>query len=166
MRAIVAVTADWGIGFRGGLLVRNPQDMRHFRKATVGGTVICGQTTFESFPHGALPNRRNIVLSTDPSFVGEERGAEVVRSIDEAIVAVASESPDSVWVIGGESVYRQLLPLCDEAWVTFHDVRLPADTWFPNLDEHPDWAFSRLADAGSTTDDGVPYEFRTYERRR
>ena len=164
MNAIVAVTADWGIGFRGGLLVRNPHDMRHFRKATVGGTVICGKTTFESFPHGALPNRRNVVLSTDSSFVGEERGAEVVRSIDEAIAAVAGESPDSVWVIGGESVYRQMLPLCDEVWVTFHDVVLPADTWFPNLDERPDWLLMRLAEEGTRTDDGIPYEFRTYVR--
>lgn len=164
MRAIVAVTADWGIGCEGHLLVRNPHDMRCFREATTGGAVICGQATFESLPGGALPRRRNIILSTDPSFADKGRGIEVARNIDEAVAAVADTPSDNVWVIGGASVYRQMLPLCDEAWVTFHDVTRPADTWFPNLDESRNWIRTHVEEGGITAD-GIPYEFRRYERR-
>lgn len=162
MNAIVSVTADWGIGYEGNLIVRNAKDMRFFKEKTMGGTVICGQTTFESFPGGALEGRRNIVLSIDPTFGVAD--VEVVHSLDEALDAVKGGDGDDVWVIGGESVYRQLLGHCSRAYVTKNDVVLPADAFFPNLDEDPSWEIEEQ-NPGGVTRAGIPYTFVTYVRR-
>jgi len=161
MKAIVSVTKDWGIGLKGNLLVRNPVDMRFFKERTMGDTVICGQTTFMSFPGGALKGRRNIVLSLDPTF--EAPGAEVVRSLNEAMEAVEYDDPDHVWVIGGESVYKQLLPRCTHALVTKNDITLEADAFFPNLDDDPTWHVDAV-EGGGVTKSGIPFEFVTYAR--
>lgn len=161
MKAIVSVTKDWGIGLAGNLLVRNPDDMKFFREQTMGDTVVCGQTTFMGFPGGPLKGRRNVVLSIDPAF--EAEGADVVHSLDEALAAVATDDPDHVWLIGGESVYRQLLPHCTHALVTKNDVMLPADAFFPNLDEDPTWHVESEV-AGGVTKDGVVFSFVTYAR--
>lgn len=159
MNAIVSVTNDWGIGLKGNLLVRNARDMRYFKDHTMGGTVICGQTTFESFPGGALEGRRNVVLSLDPSFAAP--GAEVVRSLDAALAAVRDEDPRSVWLIGGQSVYRQLLPHCTRALVTKNDITLPADAFFPDLDADPSWHIEH-EEYGGVTKAGIPFSFVTY----
>ena len=159
MNAIVSVTKDWGIGLKGKLLVRNPDDMRFFKEHTMGGTVICGQTTFESFPGGALAGRRNVVLSLEPDY--EAHGAEVYASLEEALAAVRDDKTDAVWVIGGASIYRQLLPYCTKAIVTKNDVVLPADTYFPNLDDDPTWHIEAI-EPGGTTKSGIPYDFVTY----
>lgn len=159
MNAIVSVTKDWGIGLEGKLLVRNPDDMRFFKEHTMGGTVICGQTTFESFPGGALAGRRNVVLSLEPTF--EATGAEVYRTLKAGLAAVENEDPESVWVIGGASIYEQLLPHCEKAIVTKNDVTLAADAFFPDLDENPAWHIE-VIEPGGTTKSGIPYEFVTY----
>lgn len=163
MNAIVSVTSGWGIGNRGELIVSNREDMAFFRRMTTGGTVICGQTTYLSFPHGVLPNRRNIVISDDMSFVADD--AFVVRGIEDALAVARDGScdEDRIWVIGGASIYRQMLPMCDRAYVTFHDVVRPADAFFPNLDDNADWTVADVTGEG-VTGEGIPYEFRTYER--
>lgn len=162
MNAIVSVTRDWGIGFKGRLLVRNPADMRSFRELTTGGTVVCGHTTYQSFPHGALPNRRNIVLSRDAGFAPAD--AEVVRSVGEALMAVSGENPARVWLIGGDAVYRQLLPHCASAYVTKHDIEVPADAFFPNLDDDPAWELVSTT-PGGLTPAGIPFFFCRYRNR-
>jgi len=163
MNAIVAVCQDWGIGHEGGLLVRNRDDMRFFVEHTTGGTVIMGRTTLESFPGGRpLKNRRNIVLTRNPSYAQE--GVEPVHSVAEALAAVEGDDPDKVWVIGGASVYRQLLPHCDRVFVTKNGCQRPADVFFPNLDEDPAWVIEDLSDEGET-DEGVPFIFVTYHRK-
>ena len=161
MNAIVSVTKDWGIGLNGALVVRNRDDMRFFRQTTMGGTVLCGRTTFQSFPGGALAGRRNVVLTRDPNFMAD--GAEVAHSIDEALTAVAPDDPDHVWLIGGESVYRAMLGFCKRAYVTMNDIACEVDARFPNLDEHADWQLQRCLGAG-VTNAGIPYEFRLYGR--
>lgn len=163
MNAIVAVCEDWGIGHEGRLLVRNKADMRSFVDHTTGGTVIMGRTTLEGFP-GAKPlkHRRNIVLSGNPAYSVE--GAEVVHSVDEALAAVADEDPDRVWVIGGERIYREMLPLCSRAYVTRNGCVRPADAFFPDLDASDEWELERSEGAGET-DDGIPYEFLVYRHR-
>ncbi len=161
MNAIVSVTSDWGIGHEGKLLVRNRKDMNYFTSHTMGGTVLCGQTTFESFPGGALKGRRNVVLSVDPAFAAE--GAEVVRSLDEALAAVATDDPNQVWLIGGQSVYEQLIDHCQRAFITKNECVLPADAFFPNLDEKPEWHVVS-EEPGGVTASGIPYRFVTYER--
>ena len=102
MNAIVSVTKDWGIGMRGRLLVPNREDMRFFVQKTMGGTVICGRKTFQSFPGGPLKGRHNIVLTADPDFRVD--GVTVVHDIEGALEAARDEDPSKVWVIGGERV--------------------------------------------------------------
>lgn len=163
MNAIVSVTSDWGIGLKGRLLVPNREDMRYFVRMTMGGTVICGRKTFESFPGGPLKGRRNIVLTSDRNYAVE--GVEVVHSISEVLEAVANDDPDATWLIGGATVYSLLLDECSHAYVTKHDVMLPCDARFPNLDDDSSWCVSRRL-PGGVTPDGVSFEFLVYERLR
>ena len=162
MNAIVSVTKDWGIGMRGRLLVPNREDMRFFVQKTMGGTVICGRKTFQSFPNGPLKGRRNVVLTADPDFRVE--GVTVAHDLDEALEAARDEDPSKVWVIGGERVYRQLIDRCDMAYVTMHDVTVPCDASFPNLDEDDRWQV-RERIPGGVTPAGVDFEFLVYERK-
>ena len=162
MNAIVSVTKDWGIGMRGRLLVPNREDMRFFVRQTMGGTVICGRKTFQSFPGGPLKGRHNIVLTSDSAY--QVKGATVVHSLDEALEAARDEDPSKVWVIGGERVYRQLIDRCDTAYVTMHDVTVPCDAHFPNLDDDGRWEV-RERIPGGTTPAGVPFEFLVYARK-
>lgn len=161
MNAIVSICRDWGIGYHGRLLVKNKADMKYFVEHTTGGVVIMGRATLLGFPHQApLKNRRNIVLSHDEHLVID--GAEVVHSAEEALDAVSDVDPDKVWVIGGQSAYKQLLPYCTRAYVTKNDVAYPADAFFPDLDAHPDWKVEKREDGG-VTEDGVRFEFVTYK---
>lgn len=161
LSAIVAVCDDWGIGLDGGMVVENREDMRHFVACTTGHPVIMGRRTLESFPGGRpLKNRRNVVLSRDSSFSTE--GVEVVRSVEDALAAVAGDQ--EAWVIGGGQVYELLLPHCDRAVVTHNHCVRPCDTHFPDLDADPVWKVVETR-AGGVTPDGVPFDFVTYERR-
>ena len=175
MNAIVSVTRNWGIGSEGSLAVANRADMRHFVQLTCGGTlpkdaapgtllgtVIMGRKTFQSFPGGALKARRNIVITRDPKF--QAAGAEVAHSIEEALALVEGTDPESVWLIGGESVYRQLLPYCTRVYVTKNDVLTPCDAFFPNLDEDEAWTIEEEEAAG-TTEEGIPFSYVTYVKR-
>ena len=162
MNAIVSVTRDWGIGLDGGLAVRNRDDMRRFVDLTMGGTVIMGRRTLESFPGGPLKGRRNIVISSRPDYA--PAGVEVARSPDEALELAASDDPDNVWLIGGASVYEALIDSCERAYVTRNDCEVHVDAWFPNLDERPGWEVESREDGGVTAA-GVPFEYVTYARR-
>ena len=162
MNAIVSVTRDWGIGRVGKLIVRNRADMRRFVALTTGGTVVMGRTTFESFPNGPLKGRRNVVLTRSESWSHE--GVDVAHSDAEALEAVAGEDPASVWLIGGESVYRLLLDECERVYVTKNDVAAEADAYFPNLDESEAWEVESREEGG-VTEGGVPFEFVTYARK-
>ena len=121
MDAIVSVTADWGIGRDGGLIVRNRADMKRFKELTMGGSVIMGRKTFESLPGGPLVGRNNIVLTRSRDFAPE--GVEIARSIDEAL-GLADAHDTRTWLIGGASLYEQFIDICDEAYVTYHDAVL------------------------------------------
>ena len=160
LKAIVAVCDDWGIGLDGGMVVENRDDMRHFVACTTGHPVIMGRRTLESFPGGCpLKNRRNIVLTRDVTFSRE--GVEVAHSIDEALAAVGNEA--EAWVIGGDQVYRQLLPHCSEAIVTRNHCVRTVDSWFPNLDENPLWEVKEKREGGVTVA-GVSFDFVTYRK--
>lgn len=159
MNAIVSVTRDWAIGLEGGLLVHGKADMHRFVELTMGGTVLMGRKTLESFPGGPLKGRRNVVLSRDPLYSPE--GVECCHSIEEALAAVAPDDPNAVWLIGGASLYAALIDKCDRAYVTKNDVLLPADAWFPNLDADPAWQVEKV-ETGGVTKRGIPFEFVTY----
>lgn len=161
MNAIVAVCSDWGIGFQGALLIHSKVDMHRFVELTMGGTVVMGRKTLESFPGGPLKGRRNIVITHNPEVLPE--GVVSVDSPAAALEAIATDDPNKVWLIGGESVYRALLPQCARAYVTKFDIEKPADAFFPNLDDDPAWTVEHEEDAGVTTK-GTHFSFVTYAR--
>lgn len=165
IHVIVAVCDDWGIGADGGMVVANRVDMRHFVEKTTGHTVLMGRRTLESFPGGrALKNRRNVVLTRDPLFV--RAGVEPVRTLEEALTTVACD--DEVWIVGGGRVYEELLPYASEAVVTKNHCLRNSDTFFPNLDDDPEWEVATASDtyeiAEGEGDAGVQFEFVTYRR--
>lgn len=159
MIAIVNVTPDWGIGKDGRLLVAVKDDLRRFRRLTEGKTVICGRKTLSTFPHGKpLPNRRNLILSGSRGC--EVEGAEVCRSLSEVLEAVKDTPAEDVFVIGGASVYRQLLPYCVRALITKTYTDAPADSFFPNLDALPNWEPTAASDI--MEENGVAYQYIDY----
>ena len=158
MEAIVAVFSDWGIGSEGTQQLVLKADRAHFRELTAGAAVIVGRRTLADFPGGRpLKGRHNIVLTRQDLSV---EGAEVAHSAEEA-AALAAKYPRAL-VIGGASVYRQLLPWVDLAHVTQIDLAPSSDSYFENLDASPDW---RVREAGPWQEEnGVRYRFLTYER--
>lgn len=163
MNLIVAVDRNWAIGCKNNLLVRIPADHKNFRRETTGKVVVLGRKTLETFPQGMpLPNRTNIILSTNPSY--QVKGADVVHSKEELLEKLKEYPSEDVYVIGGESVYRMLLPYCDVAHVTKIDHAYEADAYFPNLDEADEWEIT--ADSDEQTYFDLAYEFVKYERKR
>lgn len=159
MKAIVAVCKDWAIGNNGELLVVNKQDMKHFVELTRNTTVVMGRKTLESFPgKKPLKNRRNIVISRDVDYAPE--GCIIVHSVEEALSAQDSDEP--TWLIGGQSIYEQMIKYCDECYVTYHDISVEADTYFPNLDDDPAWECTNVSQTYETKD-GITFEYRIYK---
>ena len=153
MNLIVAVDQNWAIGKDGDQLVYLKEDLKRFRTLTSGHTVILGRKTLATFPGGRpLKNRRNLILSRNPQFQAE--GAEVEELVKQA--------DGDAFVIGGASVYEQLLPYCDTAYVTKIHAGFPADTYFPNLDQSGEWEVSEESE--SLEQDGISYHYVTYSR--
>lgn len=161
MKLIVAVDKNWAIGNKGKLLVSIPEDMKFFRETTTGNVVVMGKNTLLSFP-GARPlkNRENIVIALEKDFQAE--GATVVYSIEEALEEIQKYDSDKVYVIGGGSIYKQMLPYCDTAYVTYMNYAYEADTFFPNLDEDSRWELAEESEEQTYFD--IEYYFRTYRR--
>ncbi len=158
IEAIVAVYPNWGIGCCGTQPVVIKKDRAHFREITGGSAVIVGRKTLADFPGGRpLKNRTNIVVTKQNI---EIEGALVAHSVEDA-VALAQEH-DRVFVIGGESVYRQLMPETQRIYVTMVYAQPDCDAFFPDLDADPAWKVTE--DSGELYEDGLKYRFRTYER--
>lgn len=161
MNLIAAVDRNWAIGYKNELLVRIPEDQKWFRETTTGKAVIMGRKTLESFPNKSpLKNRLNVVITSDMNY--SVPGAVVVHSIDEAVEAVRDYADDDVYVIGGESIYRQMLPLCSTAHITKVDYAYQADAHFPDLDKEEGWKITGTSDERTYFD--IIYEFVKYER--
>ena len=160
MNIIVAADRGWGIGKGGDLLYSIPEDMKFFRTMTAGKTVIMGRATLESLPGGKpLPKRRNIILSRTLS---EVPGAEVCKTPEE-IVKLLSETPtEDIFVIGGESVYRDMLPFCDTAYITKIEDERDADRHLVNFDKLGDWKISYRSPMKEH--EGIYFAFLTYKR--
>ena len=162
MNLIAAVDSNWAIGFQNSLLVRIPEDQKWFRETTTGKAVIMGRKTLESFPNKApLKNRTNIVITTDKNYKVD--GAIVVHTIEDAIKAAADFADEDIYVIGGESIYSQMLPYCNVAHITKIDYAYQADAYFPNLDKESDWKITETSDERTYFD--LIYEFVKYEKK-
>ena len=145
MNLIVAVDKNWAIGKGNQLLVSIPQDMKFFRETTMGKVVVMGRKTLETFPGGQpLKKRTNIVLTRDKNY--EVKDAIVVHNIEELLEELKNYEDEEIFVIGGETIYRQLLPYCNLAHVTKINHAYEADTYFPNLDEMDDWEVTGVSD--------------------
>lgn len=157
MNVIVAVDENWAIGKDGDQLVYLKEDLKRFRALTSGHTVILGRKTLATFPGGRpLKNRRNLILSRNPQFQAE--GAEVFSSVEELV----KQADGNAFVIGGASVYEQLLPYCDTAYITKIHAAFPADTYFPDLDKSAEWTVAEESEC--MEQDGISYHYVTYSR--
>lgn len=159
---IAAVARNGAIGYRNDLIYHLSADLRRFKALTTGHTVVMGRRTFESLPKGALPNRRNVVLTRQSGVTFA--GAEVFASLDEAL---ASCRPDEqVYVIGGASVYREALPQADRLCLTHIDATpAAADVFFPEFDAG-EWQVAQSEHHEPDERNPVPYAFVDYVRRR
>ena len=159
MNLIVAVYDDWGIGCCGTQPVAISADRKFFRETTKGAMVIVGRKTLADFPGGKpLPKRVNVVLTRGNV---DMEGVVVCHSPEEA--AELAKTAENAFVIGGGSIYRQMLPLCDTAYVTKVHTTIPCDTWFPNLDEDSAWYLADTLMSGE--EDGIAYEMCLYRRK-
>ena len=161
MKLIAAVDKNWAIGYKNQLLVSIPSDMKQFRQKTTGHIVVMGRKTLESFPGGLpLKNRRNIVLTSNRNY--QVKDAVFVHSEEELKEELKKYDTDEIFVIGGESIYRMLEPLCDEAFITKIDHSYQADAHFPNLDADPSWVLKEESEENTCFD--LEYVFTRYER--
>lgn len=161
MNIIASADNNWAIGKNNELLIRIPQDMKRFRQMTTGNVVVMGRKTLESFPNQApLKDRVNIVLTSNPNY--EVKGAVIVHSLDELQEELQKYNSEDIYVIGGDSIYRQMLDLCDTAYITKIDYAYEADAHLPNLEEEPAWSLTDESEEQTYFD--VIYTYQTYKR--
>ena len=159
MNVIVAVDQNWAIGKDGDQLVYLSEDLKRFKSLTTGHPVILGRKTLATFPgERPLKGRRNLIHSRSAGFA--PAGAEVFSDVE----ALRAAAPEDSFVIGGASVYRQLLPWCDTAYVTKIDRTFPADCYFPDLEQDPAW--ERTEESAPLEQDGIVYRYLTYRRKK
>lgn len=158
---IVAVAPDLAIGKDGDLLFHISADLRRFKALTMGHPVIMGRKTFESLPKGALPGRRNIVVSRNNGFTAP--GAETAASIADAIALC--DTAEKVFIIGGAQIYRQAVDLADNLLLTRFDRSVDgADCFFPAIDQHL-WQSTARSEWITDEKSGVRYCFEDLSRR-
>ena len=159
MNLIVAVYEDWGIGRDGTQPVALSADRKFFRETTRGAMVIVGRRTIEDFPgKKPLPGRVNVALTRSD---GEIPGFTVCHSPEEALEL--AKTAETCFVIGGGSIYRQMLPYCDAAFVTKVGCNPSSDTYFPNLDADENWYLAETLQSGE--ENGILYEMLLYKRK-
>jgi dihydrofolate reductase len=159
MELIVAVYDDWGIGKDGTQPIALRADRKFFREMTRGAMVIVGRRTIGDFPgQKPLPGRINVALTRSCT---EIPGFTVCSSPDEAVEM--AKNAERAMVIGGGSIYRQMLPYCDTAYITKVHCKPESDTFFPNLDEAPDWTLEAVVQSGE--ENGIKYEMCRYVRK-
>lgn len=162
MKLVVAVDKNWAIGYKGQLLVRIPDDMKQFRALTEGKVIILGRKTLATFPAGRpLENRVNVIVTA--KGMPEYKNALQAGSVEEVLKLAEKYKSEDVFVVGGQSIYEQLLPYTDTAYVTYVDYAYEADTYFENLDRSDEWEL--VAESEEQTYFDVEYYFRKYKRK-
>ena len=140
--------------------MRIPEDMKRFRNMTIGKVVVMGRKTLESFPGGQpLNDRTNIVLTKDKNY--QVKNAVIVHDMEELLAELKKYKQEDIFVIGGESIYRQLLDQCETAYITKIDYEYQADVWFPNLDELEQWELIEESEEQTYFD--LEYYFLKYQ---
>lgn len=157
---IAAVAENGAIGRNQQLLCHLPNDLKLFKNLTSGHTVVMGRRTFESLPNGALPNRRNIVLTHNPNVSWPN--VTVIHQLDEI---EQEKADDEIFIIGGASLYNETIGLADTLYIThIHHSFDDADTFFPPIDETV-WLKTDVREMPADEKHPYPYTFVTYRRR-
>lgn len=172
--AIVAIDNNWGIGYDGELLERIPEDMKYFRELTENNIVIMGRKTWDSLPTQPLPNRDNLIISSKLHLdynkyqdyaVGTQNmeNTKLILAMLKHNYAIQSDNKD-IFIIGGGSIYEQLLPFCDTVFLThIGKDHKNVDTYFPRIDKDPEWEIDTCTELRESIT-GIPYAFLTYKR--
>lgn len=148
---ICAVGKNREIGYENKLLWHLPNDLKHFKKITLGHAVIMGQTTYESIGK-ALPGRKNIVLSLDPNY--QTPGCEISNNLKE-LSQKYQNSPEEIFIIGGASIYKQFIPYASKLYLTLVDDSPQADTYFPDYSKFK----NTVSESGIKEENGIKYRF-------
>jgi dihydrofolate reductase len=156
---IVAVSDDWGIGMNNELLWHLPEDLKRFKKLTMGNAIVMGKKTWESLPKRPLPGRKNVVLTDNPSECID--CAITAYSISDALDKCSSEK--EIFIIGGGSIYRQFMPLADRLYITHVHKSTPADTYFTEIDPLQ-WEVTERDEHYNSGENAVPYTYIIYDR--
>ena len=158
--AIVAVDNNWGIGFNGDLLEHIPEDLKYFKELTTGHVVVMGTNTWNSLPIKPLPRRGNIIISRADRLI---MCKNTLRLHMEDVLDYFDYTEDDIFIIGGGSIYNQLLPFCDRVYVTkIYKDHDNVDTYFPNLDKSEEWAPAACSNLRTHND--LSYQFWQYDR--
>ena len=158
---IVAVSDDWGIGMNNELLWHIPEDLKRFKKLTMGKTIIMGKRTWESLPRRPLPGRKNIVLTDIPDECID--GSVTAYTIEDALSKCVQD--EEIFIIGGGMVYRQFMPIADRLYITHVHKKAPADVWFPKIDRRK-WKIIEKEECISEDENRIPYTYVVYGRKR
>jgi len=138
VKAILSADLNWGIGYRGDLLVRIPEDMKFFKQMTVGRVIVMGRGTFESLPSKQpLKDRTNIVLSSSLNL--NDQSVIVCRTLEQLREQLNKYPDDDICIIGGEAIFNQMLPWCSEVFVTKINKTFSADKYYMNIDKSEEW---------------------------
>ncbi|MDO5560175.1 MAG: dihydrofolate reductase [Oscillospiraceae bacterium] len=161
MNLIAAADSSWGIGLDGNLLYNIPADKSFFRSKTIGKTVVMGRRTYESLPSGSLPERRNIVLTRNPEYKGDENAC-ICHSTKEILTILSRIPDDDIFIIGGEQVYSIFQSQCTHAFITKILTSSPADRHLINFDLSRDWTCISVSEVMHYGD--IPFCFAEYYR--
>ena len=162
MNIIACVDTNWGIGYKGELFVKIKEDLAFFKEKTLNKTIIMGNETFKSLPC-ILPNRKHIVLSKTIQESNSDM-VEYVNNINEIITRYQDD--DNAYVIGGQTIYEQLLPYCKNAYITKVDEYFEVDRYFPNLEKLDNWRFEDVSVVRFDEKNRLCYEFIIYTNKK
>lgn len=161
VEAIVAVDQGWLIGAKGGMPWRLPDDFKHFKRTTLGSTVIMGRVTWESLPVRPLVGRVNVVLSSREGY--EAPGAIVVKTPDEALAVAREQGAEAAMIIGGAQIYRAFIPWVERLYLTVVQARFEGDVYFPAL-EPAGWRVVERSDHAVDARHAHPFTILTLAR--
>ena len=160
--AIVASDINFGIGFKNNLLESIPEDLKNFKKLTTDKVVIMGRKTWNSLPKKPLPNRYNMIITSNPLAEQDENNEFGFYTMSQ-ILNYLFQTNDDVFIIGGGQIYTQLLPYCDKIYLTLLDKEYEeVDAYFPNFASSGNWALTKVSDIKTYND--ISYQFQEYSR--
>ena len=165
IKLIVAVDSNFGIGYKNDLLFKISEDMKHFKKLTTGHFVVMGRKTYESLP-SALPDRINVVLTTNKGFKANENSTIVENSVEKIVNHYRTGKQDKcLFIIGGETIYKQFLPYADEIHLTvIHKKADNVDTYFP-IEEALKTFYMDSFEESQSEKESCNLTFKIYKRR-